>query len=291
LRIIEASARNMAQPREPAARLRARAIVAAPALAVVAARALAVVAAPALAMVAALALAMVAALALAIVAALALAGCGKRAPAPEEALGPPGPECALRGLDRGAVPFVLETSEGPVHCALDAGRAPRAAAMVVGLAAGRAPFRDAQSGRVVRRPYFTDMPFFRAIAGGMVQTGCPVGNGTGHPGYRLPVELDPTDAARLARPGALFLARYTLPPNRADPAPPPAGDVIGTQLVVGLTDMSHLTGKVTVLGACADLEVVRRIAAAVAGKHHRVALRSARVEGEGLPTDACPAAP
>jgi cyclophilin family peptidyl-prolyl cis-trans isomerase len=222
---------------------------------------------------------------------LCASGCRDRSQ--EETVGPPSPDCALAGLDRSAVPFVLETSEGTVRCTLDADRAPQAAAMVVGLAEGRAPFRDPASGEVVRRPYYEKMPVFRAIAGGLVQTGCPVGNGTGHPGYRMPVEADPGDGARLAQPGALFLARYTPPPGRVDPAPPPAGDVIGTQLVVGLTDMSHLAGKVTVLGACADLDVVRTIAGRVANKERRVELWRARVErGSGAaPREACPARP
>lgn len=168
--------------------------------------------------------------------------------------------------------------------------------MVVGLAMGRAPFRDARSGEVVRRPYYQKMLFFRAIADGLVQTGCPLGNGAGHPGYRIPVESDPDDEARLARPGALLLARYTPPPDRLDPAPPPPGDVIGTQLVVSLADMKHLAGKVTVLGACSDLDVVRRIARVVASKEHRVELTRAEIAsgpGEGMnmkQSDLCPAA-
>jgi peptidyl-prolyl cis-trans isomerase A (cyclophilin A) len=177
-----------------------------------------------------------------------------------------------------------------VRCTLDAARAPRATAMVVALADGRASFRDPASGEVVRRPYYERMSFFRAIAGGLVQTGCPLGNGTGHPGFRIPVEPDPSDGARLARPGALFLARYNLPPNRTDPAPPPPGDVIGTQLVVGLTDMSHLAGKVTVLGTCEDLDVARRISDLVAKKQRPVELRRARVDRPGpAPEGSCPA--
>lgn len=152
--------------------------------------------------------------------------------------------------------------------------------MVVGLAAGRAPFRAA-SGEVVRRPYYRDMRFFRAIDGVLVQTGCPLNNGTGHPGYRIPVEPDPADGERLARPGALFLARYTPPPNRPDPAPPPPGEVIGPQLVVALANMSHLAGKVTVLGVCEDLDIVRRIAGVVARKEREVKLL--RAEAEGVP--------
>lgn len=179
------------------------------------------------------------------------------------------------------MPFLLDTSEGPVRCTIDAARVPRAAAMVVGLAAGRARFRDPASGDVVRRPYYRDMLFFRAIDGVLVQTGCPSNNGTGHPGYRIPVEAEPGDVERLSRPGALFLARYTPPPNRPDPASPAPGEVIGTQLVVGLTNMSHLAGKVTVLGACADLDVVRRIAGAVSRKERKV--RLLRAEAEGVP--------
>ena len=203
--------------------------------------------------------------------------------------GPPTPDCALAGLDRGAVPLVLDTTEGVVRCTLDGARAPRAVAMVAALAQGRAFFLDPTSGAVVRRPYYENMLVFRAIADGLVQTGCPADNGTGHPGYRLPVEADPTDATRLARAGALFLARYTAPPGRVDPAAPPPGDVIGSQLVVSLTDMSHLAGTVTVLGACQDLEVVRRISRAVAAKERRVELRHARVEGAPR-GEACPAA-
>jgi cyclophilin family peptidyl-prolyl cis-trans isomerase len=149
--------------------------------------------------------------------------------------------------------------------------------MVVGLASGRAPFREPGSGHVVRRRYYANMLFFRAIANGYVQTGCPLGNGTGHPGYRIPLEEGPTDGERLARPGALLLARYTPPPNRVDPVPPRPGDVIGSQLVVTLSDMHHLAGAVTVLGECQDLDVVRRIARLVANREEPVVLLHAGV--------------
>ena len=72
-----------------------------------------------------------------------------------------------------------------------------------------------------------------------------------------------------AAPGALVLARYTPPPLRSDPNPPPPGHVLGSQFAVLLADMQHLSGKVSVLGRCADLELARALAANVAdGKAH-----------------------
>jgi peptidyl-prolyl cis-trans isomerase B (cyclophilin B) len=127
---------------------------------------------------------------------------------------------------------------------------------------------------------YRDLAFFRAIPDALVQSGCPVGDGTGHPGYRLAVESSADDSQRLARPGALLLARYHPAPNRTDPAPPPPGHVIGSQFVIALADMSHLANAVTVIGSCSDLERVRAIALTVASGKRRV--RLARVEVDGV---------
>ncbi len=173
------------------------------------------------------------------------------------------------------IPFVLETSAGVLRCEIDAARAPRAAAMVIGLAAGEAAFRDPTTQQRVARPYYDGLSFFRAIPGVLVQTGCPVGAGSGTPGDRIAVETSPGVARRLAQPGALLLARYQPPPGRVDPHPP--RDTIGSQLVIALDDMSHLAGQVTVLGACGDLDVVRRISTEVAaGREVRVVHARAR---------------
>jgi len=112
----------------------------------------------------------------------------------------------------------------------------------------------------------------------MVQSGCPAGDGTGTPGYRIEVEAREQDAVELAQPGALALARYTVPPGRADPSPPPLGHVIGSQFAITLVDMRHLAGQVSVIGRCQDLDVVRRISQWVGASHERVVLRRIRVE-------------
>jgi peptidyl-prolyl cis-trans isomerase A (cyclophilin A) len=173
----------------------------------------------------------------------------------------------------------LETSEGVIHCALDARLAPHAVALFVGLATGRAPYRDPRSGATLWQPMYRDLSFFRAVPDALVQTGCPLGNGTGTPGYRIAVEVSPADARRLATPGVLLFARYHAPPNRIDPNPPPAGQVIGSQFVVGLSDLSHLAGEVSVLGSCVDLERVRAITQLVGSAERKVQLTRVVVEG------------
>jgi peptidyl-prolyl cis-trans isomerase A (cyclophilin A) len=152
---------------------------------------------------------------------------------------------------------------------LEADRAPGAASMFAGFATGTAEWLD-PSGERVKRPLYLDLAFHRAIEGVLVQTGCPRGDGTGHPGYRIALELHPSDEARLREPGALVMATYTPPPGRDDPAPPPPDHVIGSQFGILLGDSRHLAGDVTVLGRCADLDVVRRIAATDAARRPRL---------------------
>jgi len=158
--------------------------------------------------------------------------------------------------------LVFETDLGSVRCELYSQRAPRAVALVSGLASGTARFRDARNGAVRTGRFYDGLTFFRRLAGVLVQTGCPLGTGTGHPGYRIEAELHPDDGQLLEQPGALLMARYNPAPNRVDPDPPPPGQVIGSQLVITLRPMQHLAGQLPVIGRCADLDVVRRLSLA-----------------------------
>jgi peptidyl-prolyl cis-trans isomerase A (cyclophilin A) len=199
-------------------------------------------------------------------------------------LGPPAPDRALSGLPRHQpIGITLETDHGNVECQLDPARAPQAVSLFVGLATGRARWKHPKTGEVSRRPLYRDLTFHRAIPGVMIQSGCVVGDGSGHPGYRIQVEAHPDDRDRLRRPGAIALARYTPPPNRIDPNPPPPGHVLGSQFAVTLTDMSHLAGQISVLGHCRDLETVAAIARAFERGPERPRLHRVRVGTEGGP--------
>lgn len=212
--------------------------------------------------------------------ALACSSCSKTKPdvRPEKA-SPPTPSAVLAGLPADSVGARLETSVGAIHCQLEPRTAPHAVALFVGLATGRAHWFDVRTRSVVDRPMYRDLAFFRAVPDSFVQSGCPLGNGTGTPGYRIPVEVDKEDAQRLAHPGALLLVAYHAPTNRVDPSPPPPGQIIGSQFVIGLGDLSHLAGGVSVLGTCGDLERVREIATQVASRRQPVRLARILIDG------------
>jgi cyclophilin family peptidyl-prolyl cis-trans isomerase len=211
------------------------------------------------------------------IAAVAVLGCARRGEPtrPRDDVAPPEPAAIFGAPPPAHARVDLETDFGTIHCEIDPARVPRAAALVAGLARGDAAFRDGHSGAVVRRRYYDGLTFFRRLPGELIQTGCPLGDGTGHPGYRIPVETSARDAELLAHPGALLMARYRSPPRRADPDAPEPNQAIGSQLAIALTPMTNNLGAVTVLGRCGDLDVVRKISE-VPSTAPRPALRALR---------------
>jgi len=63
--------------------------------------------------------------------------------------------------------------------------APVTVANFIGLADGTKEWTDPKSGQKVKKPYYDSLIFHRVIADFMIQGGCPLGQGTGGPGYQF----------------------------------------------------------------------------------------------------------
>jgi peptidyl-prolyl cis-trans isomerase A (cyclophilin A) len=87
---------------------------------------------------------------------------------------------------------VFETSQGTIVCRLFEKEAPQTVANFVGLAEGTKEFKDSRTGQKVKRPFYDGLSFHRVIPKFMIQGGCPLGTGTGDPGYRFADEFHPS---------------------------------------------------------------------------------------------------
>jgi peptidyl-prolyl cis-trans isomerase A (cyclophilin A) len=87
---------------------------------------------------------------------------------------------------------VLETSQGDIVIRLLEKEAPNTVANFVGLAEGTKEFKDARTGQKAKRAYYDGLGFHRVIPEFMIQGGCPLGTGTGGPGYNFADEFHPS---------------------------------------------------------------------------------------------------
>jgi peptidyl-prolyl cis-trans isomerase A (cyclophilin A) len=99
---------------------------------------------------------------------------------------------------------ILETSQGNMVCRLFEKEAPQTVANFIGLAEGTKEFTDPKTGKKTKRPFLDGLAFHRVIPSFMIQGGCPLGTGTGGPGYRFADEFHPS--LRHDRPGKLSMA-------------------------------------------------------------------------------------
>ncbi len=84
---------------------------------------------------------------------------------------------------------IFETSEGTFKIKLFADKAPKTVENFVGLAEGTKEFTDPKTDKKVKRPFYDGLIFHRVIPNFMVQGGCPLGTGTGGPGYKFEDEI------------------------------------------------------------------------------------------------------
>jgi cyclophilin family peptidyl-prolyl cis-trans isomerase len=85
---------------------------------------------------------------------------------------------------------VMRTSAGDIEIELFAKDAPKTVANFIELANGTKPFTDPKTNQKVKRHYFDGLKFHRVIAKFMIQGGCPLGTGTGSPGFKFEDEIN-----------------------------------------------------------------------------------------------------
>lgn len=116
------------------------------------------------------------------------------------------------------VSAVIRTNKGDINLRLFADKAPATVANFVNLA---------------KKGYYDGLTFHRVIADFMVQGGCPLGTGTGGPGYRFEDECSPE--LRHDSPGKLSMANAGPGTN-------------GSQFFITHVKTPWLDGKHTVFG-------------------------------------------
>lgn len=138
------------------------------------------------------------------------------------------------------------TSQGDILIKLEEQRAPNTVKNFVGLATGNLEWKDPQTGKSARRPFYDGLIFHRVIPNFMIQGGCPLGRGTGGPGYKFGDEFHPE--LTHDRPGVLSMANSGPGTN-------------GSQFFITEGPTPHLNRKHSVFGFVVQgQDVVNRLA-------------------------------
>jgi peptidyl-prolyl cis-trans isomerase A (cyclophilin A) len=129
----------------------------------------------------------------------------------------------------------LKTNRGDIVLNLFPDHAPKTVENFTGLAEGTKEFKDDAGRSGVR--YYDGLGFHRVIDGFMLQGGCPLGTGTGGPGYTFKDEFHPE--LQFDRPYLLAMANAGPGTN-------------GSQFFITTTPTGWLNNKHTIFGEVAD---------------------------------------
>jgi peptidyl-prolyl cis-trans isomerase A (cyclophilin A) len=131
----------------------------------------------------------------------------------------------------------LHTNKGDIVLELFEDHAPKTVENFVGLAEGTKEWLDPNSREVAARPFYDGLAFHRIIADFMIQGGCPLGTGTGGPGYQFADEFHPD--LQFDRPYLLAMANAGPGTN-------------GSQFFITVIPTDWLNRKHTIFGEVAD---------------------------------------
>jgi len=100
---------------------------------------------------------------------------------------------------------IMVTSKGGIVIKLFERRATKTVENFIGLATGSKAWKNPKTGKMERgKPFYNGLIFHRVIPNFMIQGGCPLGTGTGGPGYKFADEFHPQ--LRHDGPGILSMA-------------------------------------------------------------------------------------
>lgn len=152
---------------------------------------------------------------------------------------------------------VLKTNHGEIVIDLFEDQAPKTVANFVELADGRREYTDERTGEKKTGRFYDGLTFHRVIDGFMIQGGCPLGTGTGGPGYAFADEF---------HPDLSFGKPYLLAMANAGPG------TNGSQFFITVAPTPHLNRRHSIFGEVADeasKKVVDEIAAVPTGRMDR----------------------
>jgi len=169
----------------------------------------------------------------------------------------------------------LHTNHGDINVELFGDQAPQTVANFVGLASGSKEYTDPSTGTKKSGKFYDGLTFHRVIDGFMIQGGCPLGTGTGGPGYKFADEFHPDVA---------FNKPYLLAMANAGPG------TNGSQFFITVGPQPHLNRKHTIFGEVADKssrDVVNEISQVRTGRGDRpvnpVIITSVTIDSGGIP--------
>ena len=141
---------------------------------------------------------------------------------------------------------IMHTSEGDITINLFDDKAPNTVANFLGLATGEKEWADPYTGQPSHGKFYNGLTFHRIIKQFMIQGGCPLGTGTGGPGYEFDDEIDPS--LKFDKPYLLAMANAGLRRGMD-------GKVHGTngsQFFITTVPTPWLDGHHTIFGEVAD---------------------------------------
>ena len=166
-------------------------------------------------------------------------------PSKHDGIGVPGRSQAHETL-KTMTTVIMRTSEGDITINLFDDKAPNTVANFLGLATGEKEWADPYTGQPSHGKFYNGLTFHRIIKQFMIQGGCPLGTGTGGPGYEFDDEIDPS--LKFDKPYLLAMANAGLRRGMD-------GKVHGTngsQFFITTVPTPWLDGHHTIFGEVAD---------------------------------------